>query len=115
MPMQSGYMGTLRPMALAAVLAVWRVVADLKALDKFHTDIAWHAKVAVSLQSGYNTGVVDLMGLLGWGRRNHQPVPGTAAPVVGVKAFPGLHSHRLGGHLVEGGRPALSRRSPMWM
>ncbi|QQP41965.1 Hypothetical protein FKW44_016488 [Caligus rogercresseyi] len=43
------YMGTLRPMTLAAVLAVWRVVADLKALDKFHTDIAWHAKVAVSL------------------------------------------------------------------
>ncbi|QQP41716.1 Hypothetical protein FKW44_016176 [Caligus rogercresseyi] len=39
-------------------------MADLKALNMFHTDIAWHAKVAVSLPIGYATGVVDLMGLL---------------------------------------------------
>eukprot|EP00096_Caligus_rogercresseyi_P006298 TRINITY_DN2263_c0_g1_i3.p2 TRINITY_DN2263_c0_g1~~TRINITY_DN2263_c0_g1_i3.p2 ORF type:complete len:127 (-),score=25.47 TRINITY_DN2263_c0_g1_i3:325-705(-) len=31
-------------------------------------------------------------------------VPGTAATVVGVKAFPGLQGHCLGGHLVEGGK-----------
>ncbi|QQP51381.1 Hypothetical protein FKW44_012724 [Caligus rogercresseyi] len=42
-------------------------------LKQLHTDITWHAKVAVSLPSAYVTGLVDLIGLLGWGRRSHQP------------------------------------------
>ncbi|QQP37061.1 Hypothetical protein FKW44_022365, partial [Caligus rogercresseyi] len=36
-----------------AVLGAYRVVADLKALIMLHTDITWHANVAVSLPSGY--------------------------------------------------------------
>ncbi|QQP37660.1 Hypothetical protein FKW44_018016 [Caligus rogercresseyi] len=67
-----------------------------------HTDIAWHAKVAVSLPSYWSGGP-------------HGPprdgenevtnrVPGTAATVVGVKTFPGLQGHCLGGHFVEGGK-----------
>ncbi|QQP40075.1 Hypothetical protein FKW44_014002, partial [Caligus rogercresseyi] len=45
-----------------------KVVADRKALNMFHTDIAWHAKVAISLPSGNATGVVDIMGFLGMGK-----------------------------------------------
>ncbi|QQP40537.1 Hypothetical protein FKW44_014616 [Caligus rogercresseyi] len=48
------------------------VLADLKVLNMFHTDIAGHAKVAVSLPRGYAAGVVDLMGLLGMGKTKSQ-------------------------------------------
>eukprot|EP00096_Caligus_rogercresseyi_P006297 TRINITY_DN2263_c0_g1_i2.p1 TRINITY_DN2263_c0_g1~~TRINITY_DN2263_c0_g1_i2.p1 ORF type:complete len:134 (-),score=22.45 TRINITY_DN2263_c0_g1_i2:365-766(-) len=39
-------------------------------------------------------------------------VPGTAAPVAGVKTFPSLHGHRLGGHLVEGGKACSLKEVP---
>ncbi|QQP58019.1 Hypothetical protein FKW44_003204 [Caligus rogercresseyi] len=46
-------------MALAAVLAALKGRGRPQSLKQFHTDIAWHAKVAVSLPSGYAVGVVD--------------------------------------------------------
>ncbi|QQP36056.1 Hypothetical protein FKW44_021032 [Caligus rogercresseyi] len=63
----------------------------------FHTDIAWHAKVAVSLPMECGTSWASW----GWGRRSHYRVPCTAATVVGVKSFPGLQGHCLGCHLIE--------------
>ncbi|QQP56428.1 Hypothetical protein FKW44_001098 [Caligus rogercresseyi] len=72
MPMQNGLYGDAASYDPCCGPDSVKVVADLKALNMFHIDFTWHAKVAVSLPSGYAIGLVDLMGLLGIGRRNHQ-------------------------------------------
>ncbi|QQP56505.1 Hypothetical protein FKW44_001190, partial [Caligus rogercresseyi] len=60
---------------------MWGTYGHSSALNMIHADIAWHAKVADSLPSGYATGVGDLMGLLGMGENEVTiGVPGTAAP-----------------------------------